>query len=138
MHFYQNVIQVHLDQELTKKYVANFHSEACPCPEDQERPNFVTKLLQMNGIKLVQLDKHTAYISKGEVFTWEELLEPIMTIFLYEFALNSGITFVEPHLEFTPNPLSGTHDKKIKTINLPNPFKLTVRERKDGKDKPKQ
>jgi hypothetical protein len=138
LHFYPNVLQVHIDRELTKKYSVNFHSEDCACPEEKDRPSFITKLLQMNGVKMVQIDKYTVYISKGEVFNWEELLESIMNIFLYEFALDSEINFVEPHLEYVMNLATNLYDKRIKNIKLPNPYKLSVRERKNGKEKPKE
>lgn len=78
LNFYETVLQIHLHQELTKKPIEIFHALECECPADKERPEFITNLLQVNGVVGIHIDRYALYIQKGETFTWEETIEDIL------------------------------------------------------------
>ena len=139
--FYYAVLQIHLKMELTKKSSETFHALDCDCPSDKQRPDYITAILKINGVPGgIKIDRYTIYIPKGEIFRWDEMIQPILQRLLIGIDPKGELLRMRPHREYYLNTSNKLMYKETELSFIPNPYRIVPKlpTPKDQKDSPEK
>ena len=127
---FPDILQIHTDQELTKKTIESFHGIGCQCESDQGRRELEKKILEMSGIESLQITRYTFYITKGKAFNWDNLIEPIVRAITLAMDPVNGLEQTEPAVEYYLPTISDKEwSRKYGSTPIPpvyNPLKSAV------------
>ncbi len=85
-------VEIHIDKVVTEEMILCFEGRRMSCVGDGPIPEFVDKLFCVPGVTKVTCHKYSVGITKGSVFTWDEVLPPVVEVLKNTFDLFGEVT----------------------------------------------